>query len=370
MIKSRSGPHAMAISQRSYLLIVIGSLVVMSIVLAVVWRYPSNRVFNNLRPSAKLATQTGIWQVPQKACKATAYRSWKKGIVTLLEPEVSKNCSALFQGNQEEIHRVAEVNKRWDHSRYNKKFSEWIDSEDCQKIKIEFEENFYISGEEWSFPLAFAMNVHSNPQQIIRLLRVIYRPHNLYCIHYDQKTSDAVKKVFNTLAKCLKNVIIPKKIVRVVYGCYPILEAQLSCMSDLFEARSVFPWKYLTTICGKEVPLSTNREIVNMLSKLNGIPSLYEHTYRSGELSHRISTKWLIKSNVCVRTNEPYSNTVPHGLEIRKSMAYFSLTPEFTDYILHSKIATDLYKYLHFSANTEESFYGTLFHYWMNGMFI
>ena len=42
--------------------------------------------------------------------------------------------------------------------------------------------NFYISDTEWEFPLAYAIAFHDSPQQIVRFLKVIYRPQNIYIL--------------------------------------------------------------------------------------------------------------------------------------------------------------------------------------------
>ena len=306
------------------------------------------------------------------ACKyvdVQSFKSWNQGVVTLMEPVIPRNCEALFNGDQKEFDRVASANQNWDHSVYNHKFNELFDTEDCSTIRTEFEGNFYISDEELSFPLAFSMNVHDNPQQIVRFLKVIYRPQNVYCIHYDQKSNDTFKNVFNTLAKCLRNVIIPKKIVNVVYGCYPILEAQLSCMSDLLEVRSSYPWKYTTTLCGKEVPLRTNREMVRFLQKMKGLPAIFANKFSSSEYSLKLHYYVINKKNKCRRTPVVHQKPIPYGMELLKTMAYVSLTPEFTDFILHSSEAKALYDFVRPITGPEEAFYGTLLHYWMNGKY-
>lgn len=298
------------------------------------------------------------------------FKSWNQSVVTLIEPEIPRNCSALFDGDEREINRVANAKQNWKSSVYNQKFNKlYIDSTDCEDIRTEFEGNFYVSEEELSFPLAFSMTVHSEAQQIIRFLKVIYRPHNVYCIHYDQKSSSTFRRIFNNLAKCLENVVIPKKTVSIVYGCYPILEAQLSCMTDLLEMRSKFPWKYTTTLCGKEVPLRTNREMVNLLQEMNGLPVLYAHEFLSGEYSLKMH-KMIIKHSACKPTWKLHNRPIPYGLKLLKSMAYFSLTPDFTNFIVNSPQAKALYNFVKPIKGPEEAYYGTLFNYWLNGKLI
>ena len=297
------------------------------------------------------------------------YKSWNLSVVTLIEPEISRNCTALFKGDTAEVNKVLAENRNWPSTAYDQKFNKlYLESEGCEDIVSEFQGNFYVSEEESSFPLAFSMNVHDNAQQVIRLLKAIYRPHNAYCIHYDSKSDRSFKKVFDKLAKCLPNVIIPKKIINVVYECYPILEAQLSCMTDLLALRDRYPWNYTTTLCGKELPLRTNREIVHLLKQMKGLPALYSHPFDSNELSRKLF-RMVIKNNICVHTRIKLDHRVPYGMELIKSMAYFSLTPEFTDYILNSPEAKALGEFLKPTKGPEEAFYGTLLHYWMNGKY-
>ena len=323
------------------------------------------------RPSPTFTLPTYLPQINDsqyiKDIDMQPFKSWRQGVVTLLEPETPRNCTALFNGqaNQTEINKIT---KNWNSSSYDWKFTKlFLDSEDCDNIREEFSGNFYVSDEELSFPLAFSMNIHADPQQIVRFLKFIYHPHNVYCIHYDQKSSSAVKKVFNTLAKCLKNVIIPKKIVSIIYGCYHILEAQLSCMSDLLELRGEFPWKYVTTLCGKELPLRTNREIVRFLRGMKGLPVIYTSEFSSQEYSLKLHHTVINRKRTrCRATRRFQSKPVPYGMKLLKTMAYFSLTPKFTYFVVHSSEAKALYEFVKPISGPEEAFYGTLLHYWVN----
>ena len=297
------------------------------------------------------------------------FKSWKQGVVTLLEPEIPRNCAALFAGvNQTEINRVTEANRNWNSSEYDQKFANlFLDSEGCEEIRAEFDGNFYTSDEELSFPLAFSINVHSDPQQVVRFLKFIYRPHNAYCIHYDRKSNSELKQVINTLAKCLPNVIIPKKIMNIIYGCYPILDAQLSCISDLLQLRRRFPWRYVTTLCGRELPLRTNREIVHFLQGMDGRPVMYTKQFSSQDYSQKVHfTSIDAEKNMCKSTSKVQTNPVPYGMKLLKTMAYFSLTPEFTNFVVHSSEAKALYKFVKPIRSPEEAFYGTLLHTWIN----
>ena len=156
---------------------------------------------------------------PKRNCSLPpgGYKAWTQGVMTVMEPEISRNCSLLFQGDQDEAKRVQSENKAWNSSHYDKSFDDWAMSGDCEKIKSEFTNNLYTTKEELDFPLAFSMNIHDHPQQIYRFLKVIYRPHNLYCLHYDQKADDRMKTITENIGKCLDNVLIPSTHIKVIY---------------------------------------------------------------------------------------------------------------------------------------------------------
>ncbi len=164
----------------------------------------------------------------------------------------SQSCSLLLSGDQNEIQRAKE-HKAALKTVTDEEIYRLAKQGGCNWIKNELNGgDYYISNREKNFPLAFALNVYESPNQIFRFLKIIYRPHNAYCIHYDQKSHESFKQFMITISTCLPNVIIPNTIVNVVWGWHTIVDAQINCMENLLEIRHTFPWKYILTLCGKE----------------------------------------------------------------------------------------------------------------------
>ncbi len=117
--------------------------------------------------------------------------------------------------------------------------------QNCSWPRDHFSNNLYVSKTERDFPIAFTFVVYNSPQQVLRLLRLLYRPHNSYCIHTDIKSPH--KTFFHSIAKCFDNVIIPSVEVDVIWGYYTILEAQMNCMRNLLTLRYTqkHPWMYV-----------------------------------------------------------------------------------------------------------------------------
>lgn len=76
------------------------------------------------------------------------------------------------------------------------------------------------------FPIAFSILVHWHLEQFERLLRAIYRPQNVYCVHVDAKTSWTFHSAVARMASCLDNVYIATRRQHVVYAGFSRLQVQ------------------------------------------------------------------------------------------------------------------------------------------------
>ena len=276
--------------------------------------------------------------------------------LTILQPTLEKNCSLLRAGDVEEVRRVKQRLKTWNDSEAQEQFSLWI-SGDCPSIVRVFSNNFYVSQEELDFPVAFTMLVYTNPVQVVRLLRTIYRPHNLYCIHPDGKQSTYFISVFRKLAECLDNVIVGSNLQEVYWGYHTIMEAELSCMYDLlhFEGHQ---WKYIINIGGQELPLKTNREIVAALRGIEGASSVIARPFKDYNRRFVKLVKLIRKKVVKTKAKLP---PVPHDIKLYKGAHFFSITRNFTEFILSNGKAVDFREYMKEVYIPEEEFYASLY---------
>ena len=89
-----------------------------------------------------------------------------------------------------------------------------------------------MSENEASFPIAYNILIHTDIQQFEFLLRAIYRPQNLYCVHPDAKQSPAFQQAVRAIASCFENVFIASKVEKITYAGYSRLQADINCMQD------------------------------------------------------------------------------------------------------------------------------------------
>ena len=175
------------------------------------------------------------------------------GLVTTLYPPVEANCRQLQAGNSTESIRVRSALKIWANSVSDQTFYKKLTK--CSYVKNLFSPSaFYISETERNFPLAYVLLFHNSPQQIVRLLKVIYRPQNIYCLHPDGKASRQMIQAIRQLASCLDNVFVPRELVKVTYMHFSMVEAQMLCFQQLATMYKHWQWKYVMNLCGKELP--------------------------------------------------------------------------------------------------------------------
>ena len=125
-----------------------------------------------------------------------------------------------------------------------------------------------LSQEEALFPIAFSILLYKDVKHVERLLRAIYQPQNVYCLHVDAKAPSSVQDAISALVKCFTNVFLASSMVQVLWGHFSVLLAELTCMKDLLHKHS--HWKYFINLTGEEFPLKTNLELVRILSVYGG----------------------------------------------------------------------------------------------------
>ena len=125
-----------------------------------------------------------------------------------------------------------------------------------------------ITDDERRFPIAFSLLTYDNLEQTERLLRLIYRPHNVYCIHVDEKSPTKLHGALEAIASCLDNVFIAKPPIDIYWGKISVVHAEILCMRQLLDVHK--HWKYFINLVGRDFPLRTNYELVKILQAYDG----------------------------------------------------------------------------------------------------
>ena len=290
-------------------------------------------------------------------------KSWMGNeLVTAVQPPVEANCQLLKDGNHTEQERVLNELKNWTNSETVDEFYTKVQETECFYVKnLLSSENFYISDTERNFSLAYVILFHNSPQQIMRLLRVIYRPHNVYCLHPDGKANKTLIQAFRKMASCFDNIFIPTELVNVTYLHISTVDAQLKCYHHLFNDYQHFQWKYVSNLCGKELPIVSNRAMVEKLKELNGDSLVNSEILPRMHFKDRFKTHFRPRINGSMKKLGPRKDKVPFGIKLYLSTSYISASWQFAKFVLTSPRVKALHRYLSTALMPDEEFFATAY---------
>lgn len=212
-----------------------------------------------------------------------------------------------------------------------------------------------MSEEEKNFPLAFAIKLHDKPEQAEQLLRTIYMPQNIYCIHVDNKAKTYVFDTLKYIADCFDNVILVEHRVEITYGADSLIEAEFKCMYEVWNSN--IKWKYYINLTGKEFPLRTNYELVTILKSFNGANDIESYPFPA-------ANEWRVKyegghvGGIFWRGRE--KKPFKYKIELRKGSAYGMFSRRFVEFILKDDIARGFLAWSKGTLSPEEMVWATL----------
>ena len=285
-------------------------------------------------------------------------RSWiENELVTIVQPQVKANCQLLKAGNRTEQERVVSELKTWTNRETIDEF--YTKAQRCSYVRnLLSSDNFYISDTERNFSIAYSIVFHNSPQQIMRLLRVIYRPHNVYCLNPDRKANKTLIQVFRKLASCFDNIVVPDNLVDVTYLHISTVDAHLTCFHYL--NASTIQWRYANILCGKELPFSSNRVMVDTLKKLNGDSLVNAYRLPDKDFKKRLTSHYRAVNGTMQKLG-PRTEKAPFTLELYKSVIYLSASRQFVDFLLTSTRVRALYQYMSTALMPDEEFFATAY---------
>ncbi|KAM9841629.1 beta-1,3-galactosyl-O-glycosyl-glycoprotein beta-1,6-N-acetylglucosaminyltransferase 4-like [Aulostomus maculatus] len=229
-------------------------------------------------------------------------------------------------------------------------------------VKVRGYDKTCPSEEERDFPLAYSLVVHKSAWMVERLIKALYSPSNIYCIHYDQKSSAQFSSAMEGLARCLPNVFIASKRESVFYASMSRLKADLNCLSDILASGVM--WKYAINLCGQDFPLRTNLELVSELKKLKGANMLEtsrptEQKKQRFTFHHELRDVSFEYQRLPVKTAQ-VKTPPPHGIEMFSGNAYFVLSRDFVVFMNSSVVVKDFLAWSEDTYSPDEHFWATL----------
>lgn len=284
-------------------------------------------------------------------CRDSLYNSLK------LPAQSSINCSRIIRGDQEAVIKALLNNLEMKKKRAPLTDMDYVNmTKDCQQFRAsrKFME-FPLSKEELDFPIAYSMVVHEKIENFERLLRAVYVPQNIYCVHVDEKSPETYKQAVKAIISCFPNVFLASKLVRVVYASWSRVQADLNCMEDLLQ--SPVPWKYFLNTCGTDFPIKTNAEMVLALRMLNG-----KNSMESELPSEYKRNRWKYHFEVTdsLHQTDKLKDPPPENLPMFTGNAYIVASRAFVQQVLENPKSRSLIEWAKDTYSPDEHLWATL----------
>ncbi|XP_064643375.1 beta-1,3-galactosyl-O-glycosyl-glycoprotein beta-1,6-N-acetylglucosaminyltransferase 3-like isoform X2 [Lineus longissimus] len=216
-----------------------------------------------------------------------------------------------------------------------------------------------LSQEENDFPIAYSMLMYKDVEQAERLLRAVYMPQNVYCLHVDLDSPKSVREAMHGIAGCLPNVFIASKLIKVNWGTVSVLEADLNCMEDLLKFKR---WKYFINLTGQEMPLLSNRQIVRVLKALNGSndvdASVKRRNVRRTKYEHMA---WFGLPSITMMTFR-LKPPPPRDIVLAKGSVHIVAKRGYVQYVIHDPLSKEFREWLRDTWIPDETFFSSLNH--------
>lgn len=283
------------------------------------------------------------------------------------------NCEAILKGDENSIIHGKLANLELGSKLFEEKKKKLIpkledvvsEAKNCQKFKWDRQYmTIPMSLEEKAYPVAYIITIHRDLPSFERLLRSIYQPQNIYCIHVDLKSDQTFKDGASTLANCFDNVFVASNLTNVRYTHWSRVQADLNCMQDLVKRVDEYPWKYVINLCGQDFPIKTNLEIVRALKNLQGFNSLEtfvtpQHKKRRYELHFDLPSDPKHDHSLMKKTDIK-KDPPPHNFEMFAGSAYYIFKRAAVEYMMTDPVVQDFFKWNEDSYSPDEHMWASL----------
>ena len=284
-------------------------------------------------------------------------------------PDYGVNCRLLIEWDENEHRRAKLLLRNLTHIKPHKHVPLLPDqnfvfeSKHCNIFRQSRGYDTYAIHElERNFSLAFIILTYQDVEQLERLLRIIYRPQNAYCIHVDSKSTPVFRQAVESVVSCFDNVFVASRLEKIVYAGFSRLRADINCMEDLTRKSGVkgkklpTAWKYVLNMASSEFPLRTNYELARIFHMMNGANDI---EIMKSFPKDRTKYKWIARkrynssSEYMVKTSE-LNSPAPHNYTLVKGITYCAFSRAFVEYALTNVFAKSLLRWAEDTFSPDE----------------
>uniref|UniRef100_A0A7E4W6G7 Core-2/I-Branching enzyme n=1 Tax=Panagrellus redivivus TaxID=6233 RepID=A0A7E4W6G7_PANRE len=181
---------------------------------------------------------------------------------------------------------------------------------------------------EGNFPIAYVRIVFTDYYYLETIFRATYEPQNYYCYFVDSSSNELFHKRINALASCFPNVVVSNVELDLDSNGTNTNAAVIACLEELVKFKD---WKYVIMQQNHDVPIKTNREIVDIFKILNGANDIG----CTPPTVHIPEADWSMKGMQFFKNKTLNKTIKPNDVYPTKAAMQASVSREAVEYILN-----------------------------------
>lgn len=206
--------------------------------------------------------------------------------------------------------------------------------------------------------IAYLILMHRYPSQFKRLFKAIYHADNVYVIHVDKRSGEAMQTEIKEFLSAYPNAAILKS-KKALWGGYSLVDAELRGMKELLRMGKT--WQFFINLSAQDFPLKSQADIHGFLKRHSG----KDFIKLSNQKKVRPDTLHRIENYVTESEDEILSEPVQKRTFLKGVTPYIGnqwmiVSRRFCDFVCHN---SEVDRFKDFYRNTliaDEGFFQTV----------
>ncbi|KAF6565399.1 hypothetical protein G9G63_09585 [Paenibacillus sp. EKM202P] len=203
--------------------------------------------------------------------------------------------------------------------------------------------------------IAYFILAHHKPNQLIRLLRAIHSPENIYLIHVDLKAKDEMFEIMKLISSNWSNVYtLPSR--PLIWGGWSLVQVEIDAIRVLLKDPG---WTHYINLSGQDFPLINQEEIQQRID----FNISYLDYHQDFHLNKAYTGKYYVEDCGQIKVlgdREPFTDYFLPEIEPYRASQWKILSRQAAQYSVDSPMAYQLQDYFRVSLMSDESYFPTV----------
>lgn len=212
--------------------------------------------------------------------------------------------------------------------------------------------------------LAYFIMAHHKPNMLLRLIRAIYSPDNIYLIHIDRKADESVYETAAALCRGCSNIHMFSS-GTMTWAAWSLVQAEIDGIRKLMQLDA--DWTHYINLSGQDFPLVSQSQIHRVLQDRTGgnFVRLSDYTTLSVPIEKRkiLFNQYYVEDVGQLKSlgkRDSFESYFADDILPYTGSQWKILSRDFCNYAVHFSLALDMQDYFRYTFIPDESYFPTL----------